>query len=116
MTASDQQHAPRPGMPADPPAAQAPVDPHLLQQLADAHGVGTSFQGWDGLPHSVAESTLIKVLAALGVQADTNQHIEAALAEAELAPWRRMLPSAVVIKQGEPARSRSMCGTAPRPG
>ena len=105
MTASDQQHAPRPLMPADPPAAAPePVDPHLLQQLADAHGVGTSFQGWDGLPHSVAESTLVKVLAALGVDARTNQHIEAALAEAELAPWRRMLPPAVVIKQGEPAQ------------
>ncbi|MFC4398201.1 4-alpha-glucanotransferase [Arthrobacter sedimenti] len=105
MTASDQQHAPRPLMPADPPAAAPePVDPHLLQQLADAHGVGTSFQGWDGLPHSVAESTLVKVLAALGVDARTNQHIEAALVEAELAPWRRMLPPAVVIKQGEPAQ------------
>ena len=91
MTASDQQHAHRP-------------DPHLLQQLADAHGVGTSFQGWDGLPHAVAEETLIKVLAALGVEAHTNQHIEAALVDAELAPWRRMLPPAVVIQQGEPAQ------------
>jgi 4-alpha-glucanotransferase len=112
MTGSDQQHSHRPGTPADPPglspaagdaAAGAAVDPHLLQKLADAHGVGTSFQGWDGLPHSVAESTLIKVLAALGVDAGTNQAIEAALAEAELAPWRRMLPPAVVIQQGEPA-------------
>jgi 4-alpha-glucanotransferase len=84
--------------------AREAVDPHLLQQLADAHGVGTSFQGWDGLPHSVAEETLIKVLAALGVQASTNQQIKAALAEAELAPWRRMLPPAVVIQQGEPAQ------------
>ncbi len=122
MTASDQQHAPRPATQADPPgfapaageaaresaasesAARERVDPHLLQQLADAHGVGTSFQGWDGLPHSVAEETLIKVLAALGVQAHTNRHIQEALAEAELAPWRRMLPPAVVIQQGEPAQ------------
>ncbi|WP_142064890.1 4-alpha-glucanotransferase [Pseudarthrobacter sp. B4EP4b] len=116
MTASDQQHLPSPA-PADAPgfpspadggayeaAAREPVDPHLLQRLADAHGVGTSFQGWDGLPHSVAEDTLIKVLASLGVRADTNQLIEEALAEAELAPWRRMLPPAVVIQQGEPAQ------------
>ncbi|TLM88014.1 4-alpha-glucanotransferase [Pseudarthrobacter sp. NamE5] len=110
MTASDQQHPQQAGMPADPPgapaasqAASAAVNPHLLQKLADAHGVGTSFQGWDGLPHTVAEETLIKVLAALGVQAATNQAIEAALVEAELAPWRRMLPPAVVIMQGEPA-------------
>ncbi|MBX7443896.1 MULTISPECIES: 4-alpha-glucanotransferase [unclassified Arthrobacter] len=104
MTATDQQHASRPEVPADPPAAHEPVDPHLLQQLADAYGVGTSFQGWDGLPHSVAEETLVKVLAALGVEARTNSEIEAALAEAELAPWRRMLPPAVVIQQGEPAQ------------
>lgn len=112
MTASDQQHSLSPGMPTEPPglspaargaAAARAVNPHLLQKLADAHGVGTSFQGWDGLPHSVAEGTLINVLAALGVKADTNQAIEAALTEAELAPWRRMLPPAVVIQEGEPA-------------
>lgn len=128
MTASDQQQAARPGTPADQPdtpgtagtaaagasggtagtaatgTARPGVDPHLLQRLADAHGVGTSFQGWDGLPHTVAGETLIKVLAALGVKADTNKQIEAALAEAELAPWRRMLPPAVVIQQNEPAQ------------
>ena len=68
MTASDQQHPQRTGMPTDPPglspaaggaAAGAAVDPHLLQRLADAHGVGSSFQGWDGLPHTVAEESLI---------------------------------------------------------
>ena len=113
MTASHQQQFPPSPAPTGaqdrPPAAgesaaREPVDPHRLQQLADAHGVGTSFQGWDGLPHSVAEDTLIKVLASLGVQAHTNQLIQAALAEAELAPWRRMLPPAVVIQQGEPAQ------------
>jgi 4-alpha-glucanotransferase len=112
MTASHQQHPQRSKMPADPPglptaareAAAGAVDPHLLQQLADVHGVGTSFQGWDGLPYQVAEETLIKVLASLGVQANTNELIEAALAEAELAPWRRMLPPAVVVQQGEPAQ------------
>ncbi|MCU1568059.1 MAG: malQ, partial [Pseudarthrobacter sp.] len=74
MTASDQQQFPPSHAPTDAQgfplaaretAARGPVDPHLLQQLADAHGVGTSFQGWDGLPHSVAEDTLIKVLASL---------------------------------------------------
>ncbi|HEY1156369.1 MAG TPA: 4-alpha-glucanotransferase, partial [Arthrobacter sp.] len=105
MTATDQQHPPRPNVPADPPAdAREDVDPHLLQQLADAHGVGTSFQGWDGLPHSVADGTLVKVLAALGVEARTNGQIEAALAEAELAPWRRMLPPAVVLQEGTPGQ------------
>jgi 4-alpha-glucanotransferase len=108
MKAPDQQHTHFSGTPVDSPgygaaAGHEPVDQHLLQRLADAHGVGTTFQGWDGLPYSVAEETLIKVLAALGVQAHTNQLIEAALAEAEVAPWRRMLPPAVVVQQGEAA-------------
>lgn len=107
MKAPDQQYAPFSGTQASPgdgeAAGRGPVDQHLLQRLADAHGVGTSFHGWDGLPHSVAPETLIKVLAALGVQAHSNELIEAALAEAELAPWRRMLPPAVVVRQGETA-------------
>lgn len=100
MTASDQQHLLRRNAPAEPPA----VDAHLLQQLADAHGVGTSFQGWDGLPHAVSLETLTKVLGALGVPAHTDEQIRAGLAEAELAPWRKTLPPAVVIQQGEPAQ------------
>jgi 4-alpha-glucanotransferase len=107
MNAPDQQYAQFPGTPGSPGGGEAAghgrVDQHLLQRLADAHGVGTSFHGWDGLPHSVAPETLIKVLAALGVQAHSDELIEAALAEAELAPWRRMLPPAVVVRQGESA-------------
>ena len=107
MKAPDQQYTQFSGTPEFPgdgeTAGRGPVDQHLLQRLADAHGVGTSFHGWDGLPHSVAPETLIKVLAALGVQAHSNELIEAALAEAELAPWRRMLPPAVVVRQGETA-------------
>ncbi|MCU1434780.1 MAG: 4-alpha-glucanotransferase [Pseudarthrobacter sp.] len=107
MKAPDQQYAQFSGTPAPPgdggAAGHEPVDQQLLQRLADAHGVGTSFHGWDGLPHSVAPETLVKVLAALGVQAHTNGLIEAALAEAELAPWRRMLPPAVVVQHGDTA-------------
>ncbi len=62
--------------------------------------MGTSFWGFDGLQHTVAPDTLVKVLAALGVRADSDEHIEAALVETELAPWRRMLPPAVVVREG----------------
>ncbi len=74
-----------------------------LRQLAAAHGVGTSFLGHGGLPHTVSDQTLVKVLAALGVQADTDELIEAALRNAELAHWRRMLPRTVVVTEGESA-------------
>ncbi|MCU1516475.1 MAG: 4-alpha-glucanotransferase [Pseudarthrobacter sp.] len=108
MKAPEQTYTQLPGTPdsAGGGGAAGPgrVDQHLLQRLADAHGVGTSFHGWDGLPHSVAPETLIKVLAALGVAAHSNDLIEAALAEAELAPWRRMLPPAVVVQHGESAQ------------
>ena len=107
MKAPDQQYTQFSGTPAPPGVGEAAghesVDQHLLLRLADAHGVGTSFHGWDGLPHSVAPETLVKVLAALGVEAHTDELIEAALAEAELAPWRRMLPPAVVVQHGEAA-------------
>ncbi|MET3719581.1 MULTISPECIES: 4-alpha-glucanotransferase [unclassified Arthrobacter] len=105
MKAPDQQHARFSGTPFPPGDSDAArhghVDQELLHRLADAHGVGTTFWGFDGLQYSVAPDTLVKVLAALGVQAHTNELIEAAQAEAELAPWRRMLPPAVVIQQGE---------------
>ena len=41
----------------------------LLRELASAHGVGTSYWGWDGVERSVADGTLRGVLAALGVPA-----------------------------------------------
>jgi len=107
MKVPDQQYTQFPEAPVAPgggaPSGREPVDQVLLHQLADAHGVGTSFHGWDGLPYSVAPETLVKVLAALGVSAGSNELIEAALAEADVAPWRRMLPPAVVVKQGDTA-------------
>ncbi|HEX2248335.1 MAG TPA: 4-alpha-glucanotransferase, partial [Arthrobacter sp.] len=76
------------------------INESRLHQLAQAHGVGTKFTGWDGLPYDVDPETLVKVLAALGVPAGTDEQVEAALTDAELGPWRRMLPPAVVVKDG----------------
>lgn len=80
----------------------ADINRELLHRLADRHGVRTVYQGWSGQPHDVAPETLVKVLAALGVAAHNNTLIEQSLIEAELAPWRRMLPPAVVIPAGSP--------------
>ena len=60
MKASSQQQAPTSGTPAEP--SGTPVNPELLRWLADANGVGTTYQGWDGNPHDVAPATLIRVL------------------------------------------------------
>ncbi|MFI5086261.1 MAG: hypothetical protein ACHP7K_10070, partial [Actinomycetales bacterium] len=89
---------------ADPATASAatggPTDPALLHRLAEAHGVGTSLRGYDGREHDVAPGTLVKVLAALGIDAGSGESAAAALAECDDGPWLRMLPAAVVVRDG----------------
>jgi 4-alpha-glucanotransferase len=71
-----------------------------LQQLASAHGVATGYQDWSGRPVEVSTSAVVSALAALGVDADGEQAVAAALAEVESAPWRRLLPPSVVLRGG----------------
>ncbi|AOT04563.1 4-alpha-glucanotransferase [Arthrobacter sp. U41] len=73
----------------------------LLRELAATHGVGTSYRGWDGAERSVTDSTLRGVLAALGVPAGGADEMERSLAEARLAPWRRLLPPVAVAREGQ---------------
>lgn len=75
----------------------------LLRELAERHGVATSFWGWGGARQEVRPATLRSVLAALGVAADTPEAMREALAEADLAPWRRLLPAVTVIREGADA-------------
>ncbi|MDQ4504117.1 4-alpha-glucanotransferase [Sinomonas sp. ASV322] len=72
----------------------------LLLDLARRHGVATSFYGWDGVDRPVSHETLRKVLTALGVPADSPDDLERGLRDAELAPWRRLLPPIVVQREG----------------
>ncbi len=74
----------------------------LLRKLAAAHRVGTSYRGWDGVERSVADETLRSVLGALGVPAGDPAELERSLAEAQLAPWRRLLPAIAVAREGQP--------------
>ena len=101
---------------APPASGTSRLDLARLQALAQAHRIGTSFSGWDRQPHDVAPETLVKILAALGVKAGTDELLDAALEDAGLASWRRMLPPAVVgragtetlvpvhVRHGEPVR------------
>ncbi|TFC91156.1 MULTISPECIES: 4-alpha-glucanotransferase [Cryobacterium] len=82
--------------PTDRPAA-------ALLELARSLGVDTTFTGWDGAARSVEASTLRAVLAALGVAAGTPAEIDASLTEQVLAPWRRLLPPVVVVREGTAA-------------
>ncbi|EMY32404.1 4-alpha-glucanotransferase [Arthrobacter crystallopoietes BAB-32] len=85
------------------PSTNRGLDLAKLHRLAATYGVGTSFTGWSGKPQEVAADTLVKVLDALGVSASTNDLLDSSLADAELSPWRRMLPPAVVIAEGKEA-------------
>ncbi|MFV0251819.1 MAG: 4-alpha-glucanotransferase [Beutenbergiaceae bacterium] len=83
---------------------EAAFDSQKLRLLARAHGVATEYTDIDGISGPVGEATLVAVLAALGVNADTPERITDALAEVDDAPWRQMLPAGVVMTQGSPRR------------
>ena len=53
------------------------IDDGLLRELAAAHGIGTTFRGWDGVERPVSGSTLRGVLTALGVPADGPAELQA---------------------------------------
>jgi 4-alpha-glucanotransferase len=72
----------------------------LLRELAAHHHVVTTFKGWDGTPREVSDATLRHVLSALGVAVDTEEEMSASLADGRLAEWRRILPGAVVVREG----------------
>ncbi|AUZ88592.1 4-alpha-glucanotransferase [Arthrobacter agilis] len=81
--------------------ATAPVAPTPLEQLAEAHRVGTTFKGWDGEPARVAPETLVTVLAALGVDASSETAIARALDDVVAGPWQRVLPAVVVVRRSD---------------
>jgi 4-alpha-glucanotransferase len=69
-----------------------------LAQLAAAHGVATSYVDWADTPVEVSADAVVSALAALAVDASTPAAVTAALADAEAAPWRRLLPPSVVVR------------------
>ncbi|WP_104116159.1 4-alpha-glucanotransferase [Arthrobacter sp. B1805] len=75
--------------------------PTPLEQLAEAHRVGTTFKGWDGEPARVAPDTLVAVLAALGVDASSDAAITHALEAVDAGPWRSVLPAVVVVRESD---------------
>ena len=83
------------------------IDPHEpvgpgeeLLALAQDHGVDTWFWGGDGSRIPVSCDTLLAVLEALGVRAQTAADVAASRLEVALAPWRRLLPPVVVLRAG----------------
>ncbi len=71
-----------------------------LAQLAAAHGVATSYEDWSGTPVDVAPGAVVAALAALGIDADGDAAVTRALEDVEQAPWRRLVPPTVVVRDG----------------
>jgi 4-alpha-glucanotransferase len=74
----------------------------LLSELAAAYGVAREYWDWRGAHVVVSEQTLTAVLAALGVDASTEQSRRAALAQYRDRTWRAVLPRYVVAREREP--------------
>lgn len=76
-----------------------PVEPDLAR-LAELHGVATEYEDQQHRTVLVGRDSVVATLAALDVDASTPAAVTAALAEARLAAYRRLLPPTVVVRQG----------------
>ncbi|HWI33185.1 MAG TPA: 4-alpha-glucanotransferase, partial [Lapillicoccus sp.] len=79
-------------------SATGPSEP--LTRLAAAHGVATDYWDWQGRHAPISAETIVAVLAALGVPADTPEEVEASLRDVGDRFWRRTLPATVVTREG----------------
>lgn len=79
-----------------------PDDRPLLHRVAEAHGIQVSYQGHDGLRHTVSDETLVAVLAALDCPVDPAdpESLHQAEAQRRLVPWRQVLPPTVITRAG----------------
>ncbi|GIL37520.1 4-alpha-glucanotransferase [Phycicoccus sp. DTK01] len=81
-----------------------PTPSPRLVELAQAHGVATEYWDWRGQHVVVPTSSIVAVLAALGVEASDDAAVEVALADHADRPWRRTLPPTVVTRAGRTAQ------------
>jgi 4-alpha-glucanotransferase len=73
-----------------------------LVELAGRFGIATVYDDWTGRRLSVPESTLVAVLAALGVTAATEPERSTALTGHDRAYWSRPVPATIVGRAGTP--------------
>lgn len=78
----------------------APRIPDEVIALARAYGVATEYRDQAGRLVSVAAETLERVLAALHVEVATARGRATAWDRVINGPWRRLLPSVVIARQG----------------
>ncbi len=74
------------------------LDP-ALYDLAQAFGVATEYWDWQGRHISADRATVVAVLAALDIDASTQEAAASALANHHRYPWTQMLPPCMTIQQ-----------------
>ena len=74
------------------------LDP-VLAELAGRLGVATEYDDWVGTRVQVAESTLVAVLSALGVDADTVESRVNSAFELDRRHWQLRLPPTTVAQK-----------------
>ncbi|WP_152353256.1 4-alpha-glucanotransferase [Brachybacterium subflavum] len=75
------------------------LDPGALRSLARDLGVSTDFWGWDGTRKQVADTTLMRVLAALGHEVADDADVRRIRADRARAAWAATLPPVVVMRE-----------------
>ncbi|HPZ94884.1 MAG TPA: 4-alpha-glucanotransferase [Mycobacterium sp.] len=76
----------------------------MLTALADRLGVACAYHDWSGSFVTVDPSTVVRVLAALGVGAETEEACAASLAELDRRHWSRALPATILARSGTEAQ------------
>jgi 4-alpha-glucanotransferase len=71
-----------------------------LVELAARFGIATDYEDWAGRQVSVPETTLVAVLAAFGVAAETELERRTALTANDRAYWSRSLPATILGRAG----------------
>ncbi|MEI6251349.1 MAG: 4-alpha-glucanotransferase, partial [Mycobacteriaceae bacterium] len=74
-----------------------------LTALADRLGVACAYHDWTGNFVTVEPSTVVAVLAALGVRADTKDDCAASFLMLDRQHWARALPPTIVARSGNEA-------------
>lgn len=81
----------------------APMADPTLTALADRLGVACAYHDWTGNFLTVDPETVVAVLAALGVRADTEEACAASLSDLDRQHWARALPPTIVARSGSQA-------------
>ncbi|PFG19946.1 4-alpha-glucanotransferase [Serinibacter salmoneus] len=72
-----------------------------LVALAEGYGIATQYHSFFGDLVQVPETTLRRILEAMGVATFTAEQVERERAELAARPWRELVPPSLVVRQGD---------------